>query len=386
MKTSIGYILILGVILISIFFQSCSRPIMILDLKADSDGYKMFGNIPTRNFFVEKTIQDSLEFLWEFETNGNQYSSSVLIVDKYLFINDLSGRVYVVDKNTGKLIGYEKIGASVSVSPILYNKRIFVATEQKEEDYSTFIVFDVVNSKILQEDNIKGAVTAEMIKLDDGIIVLSSSGELIRYNLIGTRVWSRKTNTFAKSTPVSDANIVLFGNEKGEIVCVDYKTGEILYRKKVAGRIEGGLTIDGTNCYFGDSNGVLYSLKIETGNINWSYQTGSKIISTPVFNTENIFVGNLGGNIFSIDKASGSLLWKTQTGGVINSTPLLFRNLLIQPNLNKQVNILDVEKGIINKTIPFERRVKLSPVYFDGILYLGADRGIIYAYKVFDKD
>jgi eukaryotic-like serine/threonine-protein kinase len=367
-------------------FQNCSQPIMINDISSNPTGYFMFGKGINRDFYIDKAIQDSLELKWEFETSGNQANTSVVILEKYLFVNDLSGRVYVIDKNTGKLFGYEKIGSSVSVTPILYGKRIFITTEQKEEDYSSFILFDLVNNKVLNEDRIKGAVISEMLKLENGIIVLSSTGELVRYNLIGNRMWSARTHGFTKSSPVSNGKNILFGNEKGELINIDEKYGNLVYRKKISGRIESGLTIDHSIVYFGDSNGILYAVQISTGDILWSYQTNSKIISIPVFNSAKIFIGNLSGNIYCLSKTEGSLIWKTETGGVINATPLLFKNLLVQPNLNKQVNLIDVSSGIIIKTIPFERRVRLSPVYYEGLIYLGADKGSIYAYKIFDKN
>jgi len=79
-------------------------------------------------------------------------------------------------------------------------------------------------------------------------------------------------------------------------------------------------------------------------------------------------------------------LWKIETGGIINTTPVLFKNYLVQPDLNRKIYFIDINSGEIAKTYDFEKRVKLSPVYYDGILYLGADKGIINAYQVSIKE
>ena len=163
------------------------------------------------------------------------------------------------------------------------------------------------------------------------------------------------------------------------------KTGEVLYRKKICGGIEAGLSISGSNIYFGDKTGKVFCVNLNDGKIIWQYDTKNKIVVTPVMNAENLFIGNLNGDIFCLNKADGKLKWKIRTEGVIDATPLLLKNKLVQPDLNRKVYLIDVATGNIEKMMPFETRTKLSPVYYDGMIYLGADRGEINAYQTFKQ-
>ena len=99
-----------------------------------------------------------------------------------------------------------------------------------------------------------------------------------------------------------------------------------------------------------------------------------------------IYIGNLGGNLFAFDKNNGKKIWEISTLGVINTTPLITRNMLIQPDVNKKVYFLNSSDGEIEKTLAFERRTKLNPVFYDSLLYLGSDRGIIHAYYVYGNN
>lgn len=352
-------------------------------MSVEEEGYFIFGKNNSRNNFENVSITEYLQPLWISETNGSQANNSVLIYGKYLFAADLSGRIYVFDRNEGKQLGYEKFPGAISANPVIYKLKLFFVVNEREEKYSTFIHFDFINGKILSEDMISGSVGNELLLLDDGIVVLTDLGEIIKYNLVGTRLWSTKTKTTTQSSPVSDGKVIVFGNQKGEVVIVDCSDGVIKYKEKIADSIESGISLDGSTIYFGDKLGKLYSFDIDKKKVNWKYNTGSNIKSMPVFDTNNVIVGNLGGAIFSIDKSSGKKNWMVTTHGVINTAPLLTNSYLYQPDLNKKVHVINKSIGEIIKTYDFERRLKLMPVYFDGIIYFGSDKGEIHAFQTF---
>ncbi len=372
--------------IILLVLLSCTQPIVFKNMIIGGSGYFMFGKNPERRFYQNISIEPDIKLKWSAETSGSQTNTSVIIYDNILFVGDLSGKLYAFDRTSGKMFGYEKYTGSLSVAPIVSNLRIFILLNQFNEKYSVLKVFDYMNGNILLESKLYGSVQNEMIKLSNGIVVLTDQGEVIKFNLIGSREWGVNTNVASKSSPASDGNLILFGNEKGELIAVSTLDGEIKYRTKISDSIEGDFTIEGEYAYFGDNNGKLFCVEVKDGKIIWTVDTKNKILSTPVLNNENVFVGNLAGGIFCINKLSGKIIWKIETGGVINTTPTLFKNYLVQPDLNRKVFLIDTNSGEITKTYDFEKRVKLSPVYYDGFLYLGEDKGIINAYQISIKE
>jgi len=363
---------------------SCSTPFILKNVRLENDGIYTYGKNENRNFYYDVAISEKLELKWSASTNGSQPNTSVLILNSYVVVSDLSGRIYAFDRENGKLIGYEKYSGAISTAPIINSLRIYFVINEKLEPYSTFKMFDFINNKILTEDRINGAVTNEMLRLNEGIVVLTDRGELIKYNYVGYRDYTVNLKTSTNCNPAANDRFIAFGTVKGELVILNRKDGTIYFKEKIAGPIESGFTFDKHLIYFGDSNGVLYAFDSNNKKIIWQFDTGAKIVATPVYDNSKIIVGNLSGKIVAVDKKTGTKIWIRNTKGVINSTPLLTKTFLVQPDFNKKVYLINASIGVIADTIEFDRRVKLTPVINDGILFLGADRGQINAYQTFE--
>jgi outer membrane protein assembly factor BamB len=85
-----------------------------------------------------------------------------------------------------------------------------------------------------------------------------------------------------------------------------------------------------------------------------------------------------------IDKKTGEIIWKTETDGVFNASPIVAENIIIQPDMEKSLHFIDIENGSILRTMIYEGRVRLSPVYFKNTLFIGYDNGILAAYEISD--
>lgn len=346
----------------------------------------MYGGVPSRDFYVPVDLGDSLKQVAELDAYGSFANTTPVIYDNYIFMADLSGRVHAFNVDSGKTIGYEKFGGTIEIAPVLYNFRMFNVINESEKRFSTISYFDFFVHKILAEIPIPGKVTNEMLKLDDGIIVLTDEGTLYKINYAGIKDWSVKTNVNVYGSPAYSDGLIVFGNIKGELVAVNEKTQKIEYRKKICQSIEGGATISEGNIFIGDAQGVLYSIDLKSGTINWRFDTGTKIKSIPVFNDDQVFIGNLNGDLFSVDKKSGQKIWETATEGIINTTPLLFNDYLVQPNVARKVFLIDIKNGDIVKTIEYDRRVKTTPVYYQHKLFIGVDKSSMFVYQAVNSN
>jgi len=360
---------------------SCTQPVVLKKIRLDFPGITSFGNSPERNFHVDFNIGDSLALKWSAEIYGSFDNTTVSVYNDYIFVPDLSGRFYVLNREDGKINSFEIFKGEVpSAIVIETNKCMFVHNEPKE-DYFSLYYFNFTLGKIHDRILIKGKCVTELIKLDDGIVLLTEEGNLYKFDFIGNKIWKYESKEYSLSSPASNGKIILWGNVKGEVVSVDAATGKLIYKNKITDRFEAGITISGNSAFIGDSKGILYSLNIETGTVNWKFQTSGKIRSVPAYNQNTVFAGNLDGSIYSLNKLEGKLNWHIKTNGVFNASPLVFNDYLLQPDLNEKIYLIDIEKGFIHKQLSFEERVKLTPVYFDKTVYIGTDRGIIYAYE-----
>ncbi len=370
------------IILLVVVFLKCRSPIFIRDFIPNGPGFTVYCGNYERNFFVNQNIDTTWTKFWDVETHGSQQNSSIIIYDKYLFVSDLSGRVFAYNNETGKEIGVEKYSGAIPVNPIINNMNLIFILNDSDEKYSTLIFYDVSVRRVLNKLEIKGSVHNEMIKIQDGIIILTDQGDINKISFGGYNEWSIKTDVLTMCTPSLENDHLIFGNQKGEIISIDVVNKKINYRKKISSGFESGVSIKNDKGFIGDNDGVIYCFDTQNGKVIWEKKTGHKIKTIPVLNERDVFVENLFGDIFSFGQTDGKLNWKTEANGVINVTPLLTKNYLLQPNQDKRLDIVDVSNGRIVKTVWYDRMVKTTPVFYKNILYIGVDRGIVNAYKV----
>ena len=359
----------------------CAKSLIKIISNTDEDSYPMFGKTTSKNFFVPVTVSDSLKLKWESDVYGSFTNSSVVIYDKYVFTSDLGGRIFVFNIEDGKRVGLLKIGETIPGTPLVFKSLIIYATAEDKNNISELVYYDYANGKQLYYEEIDSRILSEMIALDDGIIFLTESGRINRYDLIGNSIWQTETNNRTRSSPSLINNTVVFGNDAGEVITINAKNGKINNRFHIGGIFNGSPTIVNNSAIFSNNNGKVYSIDYGTGKINWEYDTRERVVMTPASDNENIYVGNLEGSLFSLSKESGKLNWMRNYNGLFNATPLITNYRIIIPDLDKAFYIIDKNNGIIKNKYSLDARAKLTPVFADSTLFIGYDRGILRAYE-----
>lgn len=372
---------IFSFLVIVVLLSGCTPSSIKLDTKKGLSSYNMFGKTGSREFFIPVSIGESISLKWEAEINGSFPNSSVTSYDKYIFVNDLSGRVYCFDASNGKVIGALKSGGAVYTTPIINENNIIFAASEGDENKSVLYYYNFSTAKMLHEKEILGRVMTEMIKTEKDIFFNTEDGKVFCYDLLGEKVWEYDIKTKTHSSPALGKDIIVFGNDDGEIIGINAKKGELLFKEKIGESFFCGASIDDSIIYIGNDNGNLYALELSTGKVKWMFETGSKITMVPVYNKTHTIIGNLKGELYSINKETGTLNWRTNTRGVLSASPLITENFIILPDLNESYHFIDVKTGEIKNTYLLDGRGKLTPVILDDVLYIGYDNGIVRAYE-----
>lgn len=368
--------------LAALFVSGCSSSITIPEAKFGSSSfYPMFGAVPSREFFVPVNLGDTLKLRWEGEINGGFGPTSITAYENYIFVPDLSGRIYAFNSKEGKTLGFIKFKGSIVPAPIINQFVLTFPLTGYKDNNSVIHNYNFHSGQEVAKFEIEGKVESEPVRTKDGIIFLTEQGKAVKYDNANQKVWEFDSKAFIHSSAALEGGNLVFGNDKGNVYVVNAADGTLKYQKKIGSGFEGGFTISGDSVFTADNAGVIYCISISSGSVLWKYPTGYKINVFPVFDSKGVYAGNLRGEIFKLNRNTGHVLWKLSTEGVINTTPLLFKDYLVQPDLNKKVYLINAENGQIKKTMNFDGRAKLSPVYYDGTLYLGVDNGKVMAYE-----
>ncbi|MGE5679959.1 MAG: PQQ-binding-like beta-propeller repeat protein [Bacillota bacterium] len=376
------YLLRIAILTLMYFCAGCSSKILIDDAKYESTSYPMFGNSSERNFYIPKIIGDSLKLRWTSEVHGSFNNTSVTVFQDYIFVPDLSGRVYAFNIESGKELGQVKYKGAIRSAPVVNHLKIIIPVLEAREPKTVLYNYDFQQGKEISEIAVDGNIKTDMVRVGDEVLFVTEQGKAYRFHSNTSKIWEFNSKVYIHSIPVLSSGAFVFGNDKGEVISINAQDGSLNYRKKIGSTFECGFTGSGNNLFCADNMGTVYSLDKNSGEIIWKYETGYKITLTPVFDKDYIYVGNLRGDIYKLEKSTGKFVWKIQTDGVIDTTPLLFEDYLLQPDLNKKLYFVDIKSGTIKKTIDFENRAKLSPVYYKDKIILGIDNGEVKVYDI----
>ena len=371
-------------LLIPILVASCARSIIKYSTKLDDNPYQMFGKIPSREFYVQEIISDSLIMKWENDAYGSFQNSSVSIYDDLVFVNDLSGRVFCFQFDTGKEIGYVKYGGgSVLSTPIVYKNNIVFAVADEGDNVSDYVCYDYNEGKEVRKVEVLGRALTQMIADSSGVYFTTEIGSAYKFAVRGRKIWETHTRIPTRSSPALYDSLFIFGNDNGEIIGLNIESGDSVYAKKIGGSFFSGLTISEDVIYVGNNNGYLYALNYSNGEIIWQFNSKARIFMNPAIDGDNVYFGNSEGGFFSLEKNSGKLNWKVNFRGILDSTPLITQNRIILPDKLFAVHFLDKETGEIKKSVSIGGRAKLTPVIHNNTLFIGFDDGVVRAYEFF---
>ena len=369
-------------LLILILLTGCARSVIKYAVKLDENPYQMFGKNPSREFYVSTTVSDSLVMKWESEMYGSFLNSSVSIYSDLVFINDLSGRIFCYQFETGKEIGKVKYsGGSVYSTPIPYKNRIVFPVAIENENITELVYYDYNDGKELHNIELPGRVLTQMIADSNDIYFTTEIGSAYKFTSKGKKIWETHTRVPTRSSPALKNKLLIFGNDKGEIIALNSENGDSVYTKKIGGAFFSGLTISNDVIFVGNNNGNLYALNISNGEIIWQFDSGARILMNPAVDDKNVYFGNLEGAFCSLNKTNGKQNWKIQLPGLFDATPLITENIIILPDIIFALHLIDKADGKLIKSISLEGRVKLTPVIHKKTLFIGFDDGVIRAYE-----
>lgn len=368
-----------------LFFYGCAPSLIKVNVYSDSDPYLQYGKISQRTFNNDLSINLDLAERWESDINGGFSLSSITAYDSVIFINDLSGRIYSFSLSNGKNLGQLKFKGSIFTTPVIQKSSIYFTVVSERENSSTFVVYDFKNGKEKATKGIKGRITNQLLLSDEYVYALSDNGILYKFSLTGELIWQFETNSFCHSNLASNNELIVFGNDDGELICVNIQNFSkplLVYRKKVGSSFFAGCVINDGQVYLSDNSGILYSIELKTGEVIWSFNCGSKITMEAIVSKDEVFIGSLKGKLFKLNKNNGKKIWEIDSKGLLNITPLLTKQYLILPDANRKLKFIDRNSGEIIKTISFDGRLKLNPVIKNNFLIVGYENGKLKAYEV----
>ncbi len=211
--------------------------------------------------------------------------------------------------------------------------------------------------------------------------------------------WVRKTTLEGRATkgihhmsPVFYQNLVIQGNGVDGIVAYDRRSGSQVWRKNVAGGVEGGGVVSEDRLYFSANDGLFYCLIASTGEVVWSFLTRAEGFSAPLIEGGTVYFQSSARVLYALDKKTGKKRWvyarKDPSFFSIrgSSSPTIWGAQLFIGFSDGYLLALNKETGdvIWEKSLGSQnkfRDIDAKPLLEGGFVYVGGFDGSLYKLK-----
>lgn len=217
---------------------------------------------------------------------GHLIEHGPVVAGEDLFILDLKGIVYRVDKNTGKVIWKKDFGQLSAAAPAYKD----------------------------------GIVYALNLDPDQLVAIRAKDGKVLWRKTIGS--------PGSESSPLFVGEKIIFGCQCGSVYALNRKTGKELWRTETAGEVKGAVAYNDGTVFGSNYGGEFFALNASNGAKKWStpiiggaFGRGGGAYSTPAVAYGRVYVGAFDGRVYSLDEDTGEVAWTFSTGAEVYPGP-----------------------------------------------------------------
>lgn len=211
-------------------------------------------------------------------------------------------------------------------SPVVVDGRVYHASEEQEV---LFCLDAATGDEVWRFENIGDDIDDAVLYHNERVYLASDSVWCID-SQTGIPLWSfGKEDPHFFGGPPAHYNGMLYVNSNIDVYCLDMTTGAVIWAKHdlLSGSassltVHEGLVFVPT--VHSQGAGYLYALDSESGDIVWLNSTGGHWDSSPNIYDDVLYIGSQDGSLTAYDCFTGEIIWEATAGyGWIESTPAI---------------------------------------------------------------
>lgn len=221
--------------------------------------------------------------------------------------------------------------------------------------------------------------------------------------------WRAPTDGDVISSPAVAGDEIFIGSGDGHLYAFDLATGSRRWRYDAGSPVSSSPAVGGGLVFAAARDGSLFAVdakggtrrwRLATGNelpLPWGHESGDYFTSSPTYVAGTVLVGAGDGNVYAIDAPSGRVRWRARTGGRVRASPAVANGRVFVGSYDGAVYCFDLATGrqrwryetegakLASGSFGFDRRsIQSSPAVSEGVVYVGARDGFLYALDASD--
>ena len=216
--------------------------------------------------------------------------------------------------------------------------------------------------------------------------------------------WRAPTDGDVISSPAVANGTVYVGSGDGHLYALQLATGDRRWRYDAGSEVSSSPAVGGGLVYATARDGSIFAVDAATGTrrwrlttrpdlpLPWGHESGDHFLSSPAYVAGTIVVGAGDGGVYALDAATGKQKWRAQTDGRVRASPAVANGRVYAASYDGRVYCYDLTSGALrwrydtegvhlqSGSYGFDRRsIQSSPAIANGVVYVGARDGFLYA-------
>lgn len=337
-------------------------------------GWSSFRNGDQQRGIATTTLSAKPELLWEKKSPDGWLSTAAIVGDR-VYAPALEGYVYCLDLATGREIWkYRSIesddpkefAAGFKAAPRVTADTVYIGDE---DGYFHAIDRGTGKKRWVFETAAEIAGCAAIFK--NNLLVPSHDASLYCLNPSGELQWSFETmdrincspavagnvtfvagcdehlrviniaegkeqldiplESYLIASPAVFGDVLYVGTYTGEVVAVNWKTGEFVWRYRCDREMEihASAAVTEEVVVVGGHDKILHCIDRKNGEPRWKFPTRARINSSPAIVDSRVFFGSDDGNIYGVSLRDGKEVWKFTAGKDVSAGPAIGEGHLV---------------------------------------------------------
>jgi outer membrane protein assembly factor BamB len=257
--------------------------------------------------------------IWRFDLHSREQDSSPAVVGDDLVMHSKSGRVWVLNRFTGRARWSYPVDGRIESSPVVRDGIDYFGTWA-----GTVYALDLRRHRVLWRYH--------------GGYKITSSAALLRGTLF-------------------------IGDYGGRLLALSLRSGQLRHSVSVNGRVYGTPAIAAGRVFVPSSDGNSLTGFTTGGRHLWTIHTGSYVYSSPAVWRGRVFFGAYNGVFYCVSAASGRILWTVGTGGRVSGAPVVVDGIAYVASFAHRIYGVNARTG---RVVFFFRHGEYVPVSGNG--------------------
>lgn len=336
------------------------------------DNHRSFFN-PYENTLSPLTVP-SLVLDWTANTGNTTSTSSPAVANGMVYIGSNNEYLHAFNAMTGKQVWSRRIGPNGEASPTVANGIVYMGS-----DRHILRAFNAETGTLIWSVTL-GNVIYSAPAVSHGIIYIGSDKLYALNAATGQTIWTYAGIGFVYSSPAVLNGVVYIGDGDHNVYALNAKSGTLLWTASTGGVIESSPDVENGMVYIGSDDGNLYAFNATTGATLWKVQVGHgyPVSETPAVAHGVVYIGASNVGVLAYNAATGAALWSSSFG----EGKVIVANGVVYSIGYQTAYALTTKKGGFLWSYTLGGPPYGMPAIANGILYIGATDGNLYAFHL----